>query len=107
MLRFTNKQNNYFAAVIKAYVRTRGRRRRSEKIKWRSLRGLLLMNVFRLCHDVRGGAEDQFMEESIKSKAFKQTKCCMGAVLNPTREPLCGKEAQLAVDYLVIICMKI
>lgn len=47
------------------------------------------------------------MEESIKSKAFKQTKCCMGATLDPTREPVCWKEAQLTVDYLIIICMKI
>lgn len=60
-----------------------------------------------LCGDVWGGAEDQFMEESIKSKAFKQTKCCVGATLDPTREPVCRKEAQWTVDYLMIIYMKI
>lgn len=50
MLRFTNKENNYFTPVIKHFVGSeKWEEEGCEKIKWRSLKGLLLMDVLRPC----------------------------------------------------------
>lgn len=56
MLCFTNKGNNYLTPVIKHWVGDTCEKEEaeeevkgSEKIKWRSLRGLLSADLFKLC----------------------------------------------------------